>query len=77
MVVDAPGVGRYESVDVIAAGVYDQSIELDGGPQMEDRSCSLTARAKKLPRWSEPAPRRHTRRTDTQSPQTRAPPGTA
>jgi hypothetical protein len=36
MTVDAPGFGRYESVDVIAAGVYDQSIELDGRPQMEE-----------------------------------------
>jgi hypothetical protein len=35
MMVDAPGFGRYESVDVIAAGVYDQSIELDGRPQIE------------------------------------------
>jgi hypothetical protein len=31
----APGVGRYESVDLISPGVYDQSIELDGGSQIE------------------------------------------
>lgn len=58
MNVEAPGIGRYESVDVIAAGVYDQSIELDG--QMEDpllpplaankesaleRACAKTAHA--------------------------------
>ena len=36
MTVDARGIGRYESVDVIAAGVYDQSIELAGGSQMEE-----------------------------------------
>ena len=36
MTIVAPGVGRYESVDVIDSGVYDQSIELDGGLQIEN-----------------------------------------
>jgi hypothetical protein len=35
MTIVAPGVGRYESVDVIDAGVYEQSIALDGGLQKE------------------------------------------
>ena len=34
MTIVAPGIGRYESVDVIDPGVYDHSgIELDGGLQ--------------------------------------------
>jgi hypothetical protein len=57
MTIVAPGVGRYESVDVIDAGVYDQSIELDGGLQIEeplssaggishmDRACARTSAA--------------------------------
>ena len=36
MTIHAPEVGRYESVDVIDPGVYDQSIELEGGLQIED-----------------------------------------
>lgn len=36
MTIVAPGIGRYESVDVIDPGVYDQSIELDGGLQIEE-----------------------------------------
>jgi hypothetical protein len=54
MTIVAPGVGRYESADVLDAGVYDQSIELDGGLQIEeplsstggathmDRACAKT-----------------------------------
>ena len=60
MTVVAPGVGRYESVDVISPGVYDQSIELDGGLQVEnpllplhtagkasalERACARTSRS--------------------------------
>jgi hypothetical protein len=36
MMIDAPELGRYESVDVIDPGVYAQSIELEGGLQIED-----------------------------------------
>jgi hypothetical protein len=35
MTVVAPGVGRYESFDVVEAGVYDQSIELSGGVERD------------------------------------------
>jgi hypothetical protein len=35
MTIVAPGLGRYESVDLISPGVYDQSVELDGGTQIE------------------------------------------
>lgn len=60
MTIVAPGLGRYESVDVISPGVYDQSIELAGGLQIEepllplssaghatdlDRACSKTSPA--------------------------------
>jgi hypothetical protein len=43
MTIVAPGVGRYESVDVSEAGVYDQSIELDGGLQIERPGLPLSA----------------------------------
>jgi len=43
MTIVAPGVGRYESVDLISAGVYDQSIELAGGLQVEEPLLPLTA----------------------------------
>jgi hypothetical protein len=43
MTVDAPGVGRYESVDLISPGVYDQTIELAGGLQREEPLLPLTA----------------------------------
>ena len=37
LVVAAPGVGRYESINVIDPGVYDHSgLELDGGSQREE-----------------------------------------
>jgi hypothetical protein len=54
MTIVAPGVGRYEAADVLDAGVYNQSIELDGGLQIEeplsstggathmDRACAKT-----------------------------------
>jgi hypothetical protein len=60
MTIIAPGLGRYESVDLISPGVYDQSVELDGGTQFEQpllplhdtgkeaamaRACSRTLRA--------------------------------
>ena len=43
MTIVAQGVGRYESVDVIDPGVYDQSIELDGGLQIEKPGLSLSS----------------------------------
>jgi hypothetical protein len=60
MTIVAPGLGRYESVDLVSPGVYDQSIELDGGSQIEHpllplhitgkeaafaRACDRTSRA--------------------------------
>ena len=57
MTIDAPEIGRYESVDVIDPGVYDQSIQLEGGLQIEeplssaggtshmDRACARTSAA--------------------------------
>ena len=49
LVIEAPGVGRYESIDVIDPGVYDHSgLELDGGSQREEY---LTpTRGKQMPR---------------------------
>jgi hypothetical protein len=35
MTVVAPDVGRYESFEVISAGVYEQSIELEGGVEKD------------------------------------------
>ncbi len=48
LVVMAPGIGRYESIDVIDPGVYDNSgLELDGG---SDRESYLTpTRGKQMP----------------------------
>jgi hypothetical protein len=44
MTIVAPGVGRYESVDLVSPGVYDQSVELEGGTQIEQPLLSLPAR---------------------------------
>jgi hypothetical protein len=46
MTIVAPGVGRYESVDLISPGVYDQSVELDGGTQVEQPLLPLLTRGK-------------------------------
>jgi hypothetical protein len=52
MTIVAPGVGRYESVDLISADVYDQSLELVGGLQIEQPLLPLpaTGRASALER---------------------------
>ena len=46
MAIVAPGVGRYESVDVLDPGVYNQSIELDGGLQIEEPLSPLSSRGR-------------------------------
>lgn len=43
MTIVAPKVGRYEAVNLISAGVYEQSIELAGGLQIEEPLLPLTA----------------------------------
>ena len=49
LVITAPGVGRYESIDVVDPGVYDHSgLELGGGSERE--SDLIPTRGKPMPR---------------------------